>query len=529
MRQDPEALNLEQALGVLRRRWPWILLCMVVVASAAFGFSKNQTKKYTATASLAFNTNSLSQQIAGLPASSGSTLLAEQTSDLELVKVGNMAADTAALLGDGLTEQKVASSLSIGGQAESNVVSVSATATSSALAAAIANTYAAQFVKQQQSANRRYFTSARAVVNKELAKLSPQQRVGADGLQLQERAQTLSLLAELNYNDVQVAQEAQVPTSPSSPKTSRNTGLGLLLGLVIGLGLAFALERLDRRIRRPKDLATTYGLPMLGVVPRSAALSQARRRKRDKHVVLPLADAEAFSLIRAHLDFFDADHDLRTVMIASAAQGDGKTTVARYLSEAAARLGSRVLLLDVDLRCSSLAANLDIDPGPGLADVLVGAIQISEGTRSVKLAATPGDGTTDITLDVLTAGAVLPTNPGELIASRAMDDVLEWTKSAGYDLVIIDTPPLAAVSDAFPLLRKVDGVAIVGWVGRSRRDAAEQLRNVLASSGASLIGVIANGVTSGGPTPYPVQRKSSPASGSGNGAGASQHIPAAKA
>jgi Mrp family chromosome partitioning ATPase len=90
------------------------------------------------------------------------------------------------------------------------------------------------------------------------------------------------------------------------------------------------------------------------------------------------AEAEAFSLIRAHLRFFNVDRDLRTVVIASAAQGDGKTTVARQLAEAAARLGSRVLLLEVDLRQPTLVQQLDIESGPGLADVLIGAISIGE-------------------------------------------------------------------------------------------------------------------------------------------------------
>ena len=107
MRQDPEGLSLEQAFGVLRRRGLWIVLCVVVAGAAAFGFSKHETKKYTATASLSFSNNSLSQQIAGLSVNSGS-LAAQQASDLELVRLGDMAAKTAELLGDGLTEGKVA-------------------------------------------------------------------------------------------------------------------------------------------------------------------------------------------------------------------------------------------------------------------------------------------------------------------------------------------------------------------------------------------------------------------------------------
>jgi succinoglycan biosynthesis transport protein ExoP len=529
VQQDSEGLTLEQALGILRRRLSLILLCVAVVAAAAYGYSKHQTKKYTATASLEFSNNSLTQQIAGLPASGGgsSTLLAAQeASDIELVKGGDMVAKTASLLGHGVTAEQVAGSLSVRGKTESSVVDVSATATSPVLAAAIANTYTRQFVNEQQSANRQYFKSALALVNKQLATLSPKQRVGPDGVELHNRAQTLGLLAELNYGNVQVAQEALAPTGPSSPMTKRNTILGAVLGLLLGLGLALLLERLDNRIRRPEDLETIYRLPALGVVPKSSALDGGGKR-----VVLPRAEAEVFSLIRAHLRSFNIGRDLRTVFVASPAPGDGKSTIACHLAEAAARSGSRVLLLEVDLRQPTLSRQLDIQSGPGLADVLIGAIPMDEATQTVSLAP-PGEGVTRRTLDVLAAGAVLPPNPGELLESAAMGIVLQRAKST-YDLVVIDTPPLAAVSDAFPLLTKVDGVVIVGWVGRSRRDAAEQLHQVLASSGAPLLGVIANGSRgSNGPGIYAYGKrdKSLPVVASANGASSSEEfVPTAKA
>jgi capsular exopolysaccharide synthesis family protein len=529
---DSEGLNFEQVLGTLRRRAPLILLCLALCAGAAFGFSKRQTKKYTATASVVFSSNSLTQQIAGLSTSGGSgSSLGQQASDLELVRTGDIAAKTADLLGHGVTDEEVSASLSIAAQGESSVIDVSATAASPALAAEIANTYVRQFVKEQQRSSHHYFESALAHVNKQLAGLTPQQRVGQDGLGLQNRVQSLRLLAELDNGNVQVAQEALPPTSPSSPNTKRNTGLGAILGLLLGLGFAFVLERLDRRIKRPEDLERIYRIPMLGEVQESTVLARCPRRGKGRNAILPPAEAEAFNLIRAHLRFFNVDRDLRTIVIASAAPGEGKTTIARGLAEAAVRLGSRVLLFEADLRHPTLAEQLDIASGPGLSDVLIGAIPVGEAIQSVDVQALPGEGTAGHTLDVLAAGAVLPPNPGELLESHGMGAILEQANST-YDLVVIDTPPLTAVSDAFPLLTKVDGVVIVGWVGRSRRDAAERLHQVLAGSGAPLLGVIANGAKSGGPGSYadPGKDKPPPIVPLANGALPSDElVPTAKA
>ncbi len=502
MPQDSEGLNLERALDVLRRRAPWIVLCLVVVAGAAFGFSKRQTKKYTATASLVFESSQLGQQAAGLPLiSSSNNQQSEQQTNLKLVQLGDMAAKTAARLGHGLTKELVKEDVSASLQGESNIIEVSATATSPILAASIADIYSNIFVTEQQNANHAYYASALALVDKQLASLSSAERVSAAGLALEGRAQSLGVLAELRSGTVSVAQAAAIPTSPSSPKTSRNTLLGAVLGLFLGLGLAFLLERFDRRLREPNDLEKVYGLPLLGVIPDSKALSRSARDGGEAQPMLPSGESESFHLIRAHLRYFNVDRELRTIMIASATPGDGKTTIARYLTAAAARMGSRVLLVEVDLRRPTLAKQLNVPVGPGLSDVLIGAVSLNEATQSLMLDAPSGDGSVGRTFDVLVAGAALPPNPGELVESRAMETLLERAKAV-YDLIVIDTPPLTAVSDAFPLLRKVDGVIIVGRVGRNRRDVAERLHETLQSVGAPLLGVIANGVKASGMGSY---------------------------
>ncbi|HWY17139.1 MAG TPA: polysaccharide biosynthesis tyrosine autokinase [Solirubrobacteraceae bacterium] len=535
---DSERANLtiEQVLGVIRRRAPWIPLCFVLVAGAAYGFSKAQTKRYTATATLVFNNSQLDQQAAGLQPVGASNQQAQQSTNVKLVQLGDMAEKTAGLLGPGLTKEKVSASLSVSAQGESNIVGVSATVSSPKLAADIANTYTEQFVAEQQSSNHQYYASALALVNKQLAALSPQQRLSTAGVVLENRAQSLGVLAELRNGNVQVAQAAAVPTSPSSPKVSRNTVLGAIVGLLLGFGVAFLIERLDRRIREPKDLEAIYRLPLLGVVPESAALSRSAKSRKNAKEALPASEAEAFHLIRAHLRYFNVDRELRTLLVASAAPGDGKTTVARHLAGAAARMGARVLLIEADLRRPTLAAQLDVSPGPGLADVLIGMVSLNDATQSIDFDQPARRGSRGRMLDALVAGAALPPNPGELIESHAMEGLLEQVRST-YDLVVIDTPPLTAVSDAFPLLRKVDGVIIVGRVGRNRRDVAERLHETLTGAGAPLLGVVANGFKSGRFGSYGygydyvrdgAERPFAPTASS-NGAAAAEPVPTVKA
>ena len=493
MPQASSEPNIGRALGLLRRRGLWIAVCFVLAGAAAFGVSKHQTKKYTATASLVFNNNELSQEIAGL-SSVSTNLLIQQESNLELLHLGDMAAKTATILGRGLTEETVSKSIKIVGQTESSVAGVSATTTSPTIAAEIANTYAAQFVKEQQNTNRQYFQSALALVHKQLARLSPRERDGTAGVTLQDRAQSLGLLSELQPNTVEVAQVAAVPSRPSSPKTSRNTLIGAILGLFVGVCLALLLERVDPRTRGSEELEAIYRVPLLGVVPRSSSLSRsaADRRKGSPLDVSP-AEAEAFHMIRARLRSFNRDRNIGIVLVSSVGQGEGKTTIATQLAAAAARMGSRVLLIEANLRRPWLAEQLGISSQAGLSDVLTGESTLGEAVVTVESHLAIAAGTRLGAFDLLPSGSSTPANPVELIESHTMEVLLSQAR-AGYDLVVMDAPELGAVSDAFLLLPKVDGVVIVGRAGRSRRDLAEHLSQLLVASGAPLVGVILNGV-----------------------------------
>jgi capsular exopolysaccharide synthesis family protein len=489
---NEQTLDLEQVLSVLRRRAPLIALCIVLVAGSAFAFSKRQTKQYTATASLVFNNDQLNQQVAGLTEVASNSPQQQQSTNLKLVQLGETARETAKRLGHGLTTRQVKSNLSISSQGESNIVDVSAVAGSPALAAEIANTYASQFVRDQQQASRQYFGSALALVRKEYAALPPQQRTGSQGLALTDRAQSLQILSQLQSGNVRVAQAATRPSSASSPKIMRNTVLGAVLGLLIGLGLAFMLERLDRRIKEPEDLERIFGLPLLGMIPDSPAYPRHVAGKQGEvPAALPPGELEVFRMLRARLRYFNVDRDLRTVLVTSAASGDGKTTVVQNLAEAAASMGTRVLVIESDLRRPSLAERFALIRAPGLAEVLISAVSVEDAVQNTSAVPTSNGVRARSSVSILPAGAP-PPNPAELIESHAMERVLEWA-AANYDLVLLDTPPLSVVPDAIPLLRRSDGVLIVSRLRKNTRDGAARMRDELTSLGAPLLGVVANG------------------------------------
>jgi succinoglycan biosynthesis transport protein ExoP len=270
-----------------------------------------------------------------------------------------------------------------------------------------------------------------------------------------------------------------------------------VVGLVLGFGLALLLEQLDRRLKRPEDLSETMGVPLLGVVPKRKSLA----RERATGLALTPAEAEAFRMLRANLRYFNVSRDIRSVLITSAAPGDGKSTVSLNLAAAAANSGDRVLLIEADLRNPNLAQTLGLEGFQGgLTSALAGpryTLTDAAVTASAKGWAASSRGAS---FDAIPAGAI-PPNPSEMLESPRMRELLTLAQNE-YDFVVIDTAPVSIVSDAVPLLTQVSGVVVVSALGTNTGDAVRRLGERLQHLRAPVLGVVANFATEGGEAYY---------------------------
>ena len=481
-------VDLIRIAQLLRRRAALIVMCVLVTGGAAFVLSQAQRKQYTATAQILFRNAQVDQQAAGLQVVNQTNPQPQTDTDLKLATLPRVAGQTAEALDHGLTQKQVSNAVSVTQEGDTDLAQVTATWTSPTFAAKMGNTYAQNVITDRNQADASYYSNALQAVNLQYKALSPAQQNGVEGADLKDRANSLQILSHLQEGEVQLEQAAIPPPGASSPRIVRNALIGAFLGLLLGLALAFVLQRMDRRLREPGELERVYGAPLLAVVPESSALRDVPTGNGAIQL-LPPSEAEIFGLLRAHIRYFNVDRQMKLIVVVSAAPGDGKTTVARNLAMAAATVDSRVLLVEADLRRPVAARVLGIEREPGLSEVLLGDSTLTDAVQNVGFSARKG---TNLALDVLVAGVVLPPNPPQVMESRAMEALVDEARR-DYDLVVIDTPPLVLLPDAFPLIRHADGVVIVSRLGHNRTDVASRLRDTLASVAAPVVGVVANG------------------------------------
>lgn len=286
---------------------------------------------------------------------------------------------------------------------------------------------------------------------------------------------------------VENLEPARVPTDPASPNIRLNIAVGLLLGLALGIGVAVLRTVLDPRVHTISDVESIVDAPVLGGI---AFDPDAAKRPLIVQAAPRDPRSEAFRRLRTNLQFFATPAEPPVFVVTSAAPAEGKSTTTANTALALAETGARVALLDADLRKPRVADIFHLEGAVGLSDVLAGRVALSQVIQPW------GTGK----LFVLPAGT-LPPNPAELLGSAAMVRLLAELRTA-FDYIVIDAPPLLAVTDAAVISHRATGAILIAAAGSSRRPQLENAVKALESVDARLLGTVVTKVPTRGADSY---------------------------
>jgi capsular exopolysaccharide synthesis family protein len=299
------------------------------------------------------------------------------------------------------------------------------------------------------------------------------------------RFKETSLTEDMRTGNIRIIDRAEVPKTAVRPKKMFNILLALLLGLVAGTGLAFFFEYLDNTIKLPEDIQKYLREPYLGPVPAMTLDGNPQGSEKPELVTLhsPKSTAsEAYRGIRTSLLFSSADKPPQVVLVSSAAPQEGKTSTALNLAITMAQTGGKVILLDCDMRKPSLHKVFGLPRDKGMSSILVGNCEVKDALLNTPVP----------NLDIIPCGPI-PPNPSEILGSPRMARLLELLRKS-YSRVIIDTPPVTAVTDAAVIGRLVDGAVVVVRAGATPREIVRNGLIQLKAVNSPILGVVLNGV-----------------------------------
>ncbi len=488
--------SLADYLEILHRRI-WIILIPVVLAPIlTYVIANSEKPVYQASSSVVFNLTPATLQVLGI--------VNQNLQDPNYLQTQATIARNSGLLKSVAHSQHVsagelASISSVTPSSVAALLNFSVQTGNPDQAAALANAYARGFNRYETARNTEAFRTTISAFRARIRSLRAQGKPTA-ALQAQLNALQAGLLSGAGTGPT-IAQKA-TGAGQVSPRPKRDVLLGLALGLILGLGLAFLAEALDKRVRSEREIEDILGLPLLARLP-----SPPRRIRRARELPILVeprgASAEAVKKLRTNLEFLHLEHEARVIMVTSALEQEGKSTTIASLAVALARSGRRVALVDLDLRKPYLHRFFQIDQIPGVIDVLSGRRELSTALKPILLPGSDrrasrrasssqarGDGSG--LLAVLPAGPLGP-DPAFLVGSPKMTALIERLKS-DWDFVLLDTPPLPAVDDGLALSASVDGVLVVARSGSVPRRMLQEMSRLLDSSPADVLGFVLTGL-----------------------------------
>jgi len=500
-------LDLRDYLGALRRRKKVVLLTVAVLVGLALGSSFVQEPVYAASARLLLQPK---QSESPFDANTGARIDPARAlaTDIEVLESPLVQAEVRSRFGS-------APSVSASPVGQTDVVRVTAESTDPKRAADVANAYAAAYidVRRQQAVDG--LLAAGKEIQDRITDLQQQIRgldaqvtgaAAADQGAIRESVseqrqalvqqqslfkQTLDKLtvdANLASGGAQLVGSADVPTTPISPKPVRNGVLAGIVGLMLGVGLAFLAEYLDDSIKSREDLERlTAPVPVIGLIPAVGAWKEQDEIRLMSVTDPTSAAAEAYRTLRTAIQFVALDRPMGILQVTSSNAGEGKTTTLANLGVALAKAGQRVIVVCCDLRRPRLHEFFGLQNDVGFTSLLLGNAPLSKALQTVP----------DVPRLRLLASGPLPPNPSELLSSSRTREVFAALK-AEADIVLIDSPPVLPVTDALVLFRQVDATLMVFSAGGTTQKQASSALAMAKQVDAPLVGAVLNGVSAPG-------------------------------
>lgn len=333
-----------------------------------------------------------------------------------------------------------------------------------------------------------------------LARLERSTKVGENiFLMLKEKYEEARIKEAGQIGNVRIVDKAIQPEKPIRPKKKLNVLLGAFLGLLLGGGMAFFLESLDTSVKSIEEIED-QGLSVLGHIPkirRSKVVKKSEKKEQNQtqdvevrkvasnlitHFAPKSPVSEAYRTFRTNIQFTNLDSPPQTILVTSPGPREGKSTTVANLAITFAQMGAKTLLMDTDFRRPILHSIFGLEKEIGITNYLVGKAPLE---MVIKNTPVPN-------LDIITCG-VIPPNPSELLASEKMKEFLEQLK-AEYQMILFDTPPVIAVTDAAVLSLLLDGVVLVASCRQTSQQALARAKVLLENVKAKLLGVVLNKV-----------------------------------
>lgn len=403
-----------------------------------------------------------------------------------------------------------AGSVTATAQTGRDFVTITARRPSAKDAASTANAFAQAFLRLRSSQERKRVSAALQETRRQLDEIPRRTSNLAQRAELQDAIRRLELMLSVGSGSAEQLDSATPPSAPASPRPIRDSFVAAVVALLGSIALAYALEIFDRRLKRVEDVASAYGLPVLGIIPhcgRSPATA-------DSPAAISVALKEPMRQLRSNIRL-TSDTVPRRLLVTSAIAGEGKTTVARNLAIAMREAGLRVAVVDADLRRGTLAPCFGQPAEPGLTDVLLADRRLDEtlvhvpvrasglqtvakmeGVATMASGSSANDGPEVISEEItLLASGPEPADPQTVLAAERTHGLLDEI-SQSHDVVIIDSAPMLPVADTVPLASWADGIVFVARLDLLNRDNVQRLVELLQRiPHIKPIGVVVNDVS----------------------------------